>query len=403
MMSMQLTLHEAMDMLRVSRSTLDRWRKHKGLPYRKIGKEILIEKAELELWIHKHSSAIQHQQEALAASRFETEAPAATIGIGYQSRSAQVWTSLIMKELGWFEEELATMLGKQKVNVRWIDAANGPELLQRMIGGDIHIASLGDYPIALSFSLRRLLPMFKPALLAFDGKSAAGEGISLVVRNDIQISHASELADLPISAAAQSASGGRLPRLLRSLGIEQETSVFHQELDDSMEGIMNRRIAGSVLAEPYISMIKRDGTGRVLFQEGLQEDFITGIIADEQWAERNHTATIAYLKAHLRVHHYIRTNPVRAAQLIAGLRGLPVEIAAEVICRIRWDAALYEKDLTTIQRFQPDIDGQSGSLNTKGSNVRYRSEFLQQAMEELKLPATGLHPLSGEWTKYQLY
>lgn len=51
-MSMQqfnfISLQETLDLLGISRSTFDRWRKQKQLPYRKIGKEIWVDKQELE-------------------------------------------------------------------------------------------------------------------------------------------------------------------------------------------------------------------------------------------------------------------------------------------------------------------------------------------------------------------
>ncbi|RXZ79888.1 helix-turn-helix domain-containing protein [Paenibacillaceae bacterium] len=396
-----LTLHETMDLLGISRSTFDRWRRQKQLPFKKIGKEILVDRNELEQWIHQHSSILHNAGYLQESVRGLPSDQPLTIAVGYQSRSAQVWTSLVMKELGWFEEELANVLPGRNVNVNWVDAANGPELVQGMIGGHIHIASLGDYPIALSFSLSKVLPSFRPILLACDGKTVAGQGISLVVRNGIQMKSAAQIADLTISAVAQSSAGGRISKILHSLGI-QDSQVLHKELDDSLSSMMKHEISGSVLGEPYISLAKYHGMGNVLFQGETEDDFLTGILVDERWAERNQAVAVAYLKAHIRVHYYVRTAPARAAELISRIRGVPAEVAASIIAKVRWDAALYEKDLTTLNLLNPEVERATGFF-VENSGVQYRCEFLYQAMEALKLPVPSAGLLEGDWTPQQLY
>ncbi|GBF74724.1 hypothetical protein PA598K_03086 [Paenibacillus sp. 598K] len=398
-----LTVHEAMELLDISRSTLDRWRKHKHLPFKKIGKEVLIDKNELEQWIHLHSTVLGEPAKPTARAADPDADESQTIAVGYQSRSAQVWTSLVMKELGWFEEELASMRGGVPAEVRWVDASNGPQLLQQLIGGHLQLASLGDYPIALSFSLSRMLPAFRPVLLAFDGKSAPGEGLSLVVRNDIRIHHASQLADFAVSAVAQSSAGGRLPALLRRLGIAQQAEVLHRELDDSMSALHQRRLGASLLGEPYISLMKHYGTGRVMFQEEIEEDYVTGVIADESWAEHHPGAVIAYLRAHLRVHHFIRSDPAKAAAIVSRIREIPSEVAARVMAAIRWDAAIYKKDMQTLERLHPEEGHPSEALFSHPGGIPCRPEFLYRAMESLKLPVPGDGPIQGEWMRHELY
>ena len=157
-----ISLHDAIDLLGVSRSTFDRWRKLKQLPFVKIGKEILIDKNELEQWVRHHSFSLQNPSFASGAATTVTSQELSTITVGYQSGTAHMWTALIMKELGWLEEELILVNPSRSVHVKWLDAANGTLLLQGLIGGSIQIASLGDYPIALSESLSQTLPAFRP-------------------------------------------------------------------------------------------------------------------------------------------------------------------------------------------------------------------------------------------------
>lgn len=129
-----ISLHEAVDLLGVSRSTFDRWRKLKQLPYVKIGKEILIDKEELEKWVRHHASSANNPVFTAGTASIRTPQEQQVITVGYQSGTANMWTSLLMKELGWFEEELALANPGRIVRVDWFDAANGTVLLQGMIG-----------------------------------------------------------------------------------------------------------------------------------------------------------------------------------------------------------------------------------------------------------------------------
>ncbi|REK75049.1 helix-turn-helix domain-containing protein [Paenibacillus paeoniae] len=416
-----LTLHEAMDLLGISRSTFDRWRRQKQLPFRKIGKEIWIDKTELELWIHRHATILHNaallkesvrnmssgqqpfpESETVSHGRHGAyDEPPLVVEVGFQSRSAQIWTSLIMKELGWFEEELSHTMPGKAIQVQWTDAPNGPELVQGMIGGRIHIASLGDYPIALCSSLGQVLPSFRPVLLACDGKTGAGQGIALVIRNGIQLKTASHFESLTISAVAQSSSGGRMANILQAFGIE-DSQVLHKELDDSIVSMMRGEISGSVLNEPYISLARHHGLGRVLVQEEQGDDFLTGIVVDEDWANRHPAVIVAYLKAHIRVHQYVRTYPIQAAGIISRLQGIPAEVAASIVSSVRWDSTLYEKELHSLNRLNQEQSRNNGWL-TAGHGIQYRFEYLYEAMEALRLPVPGSALLHEDWAARSLY
>lgn len=398
-----LSIHEAIDMLGVSRSTFDRWRKQKCLPFTKLGKEILIDKAELERWIKQHSSGIPQPavsvSEAAAHLNFH---PSRTITVGYQSGYAHVWTAAIMKELGWFEEELGLILPDRVGDVRWVDAANGPELVKGMIGGHVQIASLGDYPIALSSSLAHLLPAFQSILLAFDGKSSRGHGISLVVRKGIHIREVSDISKLKMRTVAQSSSGYRLSKLLNAVG-GSPNQIMHQDMGSTMAGIVHSQVECSVLVEPYLSLVQYHGTGQVLFQEELEDDYLTGIVADESWVGENREVVIAYLKAHLRVHELLRKEPSRAARIIAQMKGIPADLITRVVKKVRWDSALYEKDISTLKLLKQENARLEGGLFVHNDEIKYNSDYLEEAIQALKLPLPSASLLAGEWELEQIY
>ncbi|WP_036709151.1 helix-turn-helix domain-containing protein [Paenibacillus pinihumi] len=304
-MSMQqfnfISLQETLDLLGISRSTFDRWRKQKQLPYRKIGKEIWVDKQELEGWLRRQQvpelSASPPNEELRNQGRLQV------IHIGYQSRSIPSWTAVVMKSLGWFEEELRSSAGTSGVQVCWHDAANGPELVQAMVGGNIHIASLDIYPLGLSFSLRQMLPDFRPVLLAAGGWSM---------------------------------------------------------------GSMNT---------------------------AADKGLLSGITADEVWAARHPASAVACLKAHLRVQHFMRTEPDFAVELIARARHLPLNSVRAVMDQIRWETCFIEEksEIDTAgdsPEKQPSASGVPFKKEDSGS-IPYHPEYLRQAMELVKLPHNG--------------
>lgn len=399
-----ITLHEALELLDVSRSTFDRWRRKKQLPYTKIGKEIMIDKGELERWFRLHTS---QGREAYAGERHEGRRPAAAlqplvVTVGYQSRWAQIWTSLVMKELGWFEEELANLIPERVVQVRWHDGAHGPALVQGMIGGHIHIASMGDYPISLAFSLGRLLPDFRPVLLAFDGKTAGGQGISLVLGNNVDIRRPSRSTELRIATVAQSSAGGRLSGLLRQFGAS-DTHIVHRDLEDCMDDMARGEIGGGFMGEPYASLARHFGLGRVIGEESFGDDFLSGVIMEESWLARHPAVGFAYLKAHLRVHHWVRRNLRQAAELIARVRRIPVKVAEDNLAKIRWDAAPYARDIAVLQSLNPEPGREPSAFFVPGCEIRLDATFLMQAIRELRLPEPTEASLDGEWSPEQLY
>ncbi|SFA81025.1 NitT/TauT family transport system substrate-binding protein [Cohnella sp. OV330] len=399
-----LTLHEALELLDVSRSTFDRWRRKKQLPYTKIGKEIMIDKGELERWFKLHAS---QRLETPEVERHEGRRTGAAlqplvVNVGYQSRWAQIWTALMMKELGWFEEELAKLIPERVVQVRWHDGAHGPALVQGMIGGHIQIASMGDYPISLAFSLSRLLPDYRPVLLAFDGKTAGGQGISLVLGNNVDIRRPSRTSELRIATVAQSSAGGRLSGLLHRFGTA-DARVVHRDLDECMADMARGEIGGGFMGEPYASLARHYGLGKIVGVEGLGDDFLSGVVMEESWLARHPAVGIAYLKAHLRVHRWVRRNLREAAELIARVRRIPVKVAEDNLAKIRWDAAPYAKDIAALERMNPGPERAPPAFFMPNDEIRLDASFLMQAIRELRLPAPAEGPIGGDWSAEQLY
>jgi NitT/TauT family transport system substrate-binding protein len=391
-----LSLQDAMDILGVSRATIDRWRKDKQLPHIKIGKEIWIDKNKLQAWIHLHSNVHELKSAPKEAASVRE------ITVGYQSGAALLWSTLIIKKMGLFEEELRQVSPSVDYRVQWIDAPNGMELVEELISGNVHIASIGDYPIVASRALSHILPRFQPLFLAFDGKTPNGGGISLVAPSGRPVSRPEDLAQSTISTVGHSSASYRLQEWMQAFGLESDP-VVHRTMGDCLNGIMEGNVGASVMWEPYLSWVQSIGAGVPILSQGFDGDYLTGLMADGNWVRGNEDVVIAYLKAHLRAHEFIRKESARAAGFVSEASGFPVSIVAGVLSQIRWDASLYSRDLQTLNRLS---EGQSEWLptsKTESGGFEFRKQYLQYAVEALKLPDLPDSPLPGDWSRENLY
>jgi len=393
-----MSLREAMDLLGVSRATFDRWRKEKRLPYIKIGKEIWVDQEQLQEWVRLHG-----QSRPFEPSPSLRPPPRRVVRVGYQSGAALLWSTLVIKKLGLFEEELGRLSPTGECEVVWQDAPNGMELVEELILGRVHIASIGDYPIMTAMALSRILPRFNPLFLAFDGKTGAGEGISLVVPARGAASGLDRPGERPVLTVGQSSASVRLREWLHASGGEPAPIVSRRTMVDCYHGIVMGQAEASVMWEPYLSWVQATGAGIPVSGEGPGSDYLTGLLTERSWAAENEDVVIAYLKAHLRAHDYMRKEPAAAAEIVSAASGFPAALAEEVLSRIRWDASTYGRDLQTLLRLSDGRDGLPAEGN--GSDAAFVSggTYLQHAAEALKLPQLPDAPLPGDWSRETPY
>ncbi|MBN2981342.1 helix-turn-helix domain-containing protein [Cohnella algarum] len=391
-----ISLQEAMDILGVSRATIDRWRKEKRLPHIKIGKEIWIDKEKLRAWVHLHSRQGNENGPKNGAER--------TVTVGYQSGAALLWSTLIIKKEGLFEDELRRISPSTRYRVNWLNAPNGMELVEKLIGGTVNIAAVGDYPLIAGRALSHLLPRFRPLFLAFDGKARNGGGIALVVPARRAASRPDELAGSAISTVGHSSASFRLQQWMNAHGLSTEP-IVHRTMRDCLNGVLSGHVGASFMWEPYPSWAQSVGAAVSFPSDGIGGDYLTGLVADGNWADRNEDVVIAYLKAHLRAHAFMRSEPEKASAIISEASGFPHPVVAALIPRIRWDSSLYGKDLHTLNRLGDSQTGWLSAVNARESRpgFDYGMPYLQMAAEALGLPILPDAPLPGEWSDEAVY
>jgi len=411
-----MSLQEAMDLLGVSRATIDRWRKDKRLPYLKIGKEVWIDRIQLELWVRGGMrNPVPAEKEKVAAgsagfplpskeaSSFQTEIET-EITVGYQSGAALLWSALIVKSRGWFEQELRLAEPSRRYRVSWKHADSGMELVEELIAGRVQIASVGDYPIAASMELGRLLPRFQPAMLAFDGKCAGGTGISLVARKEEGIRYGDQLtSSSAISTVIRSSASRRLQAVLDRGRKEAVQVLGSRRMADCLAALLEGRVGAAMLWEPYLTWAQTLGAGMTVAADDCGGDYLTGIMADEAWARTHESVTVSYLKAHIRAHELIRRDPLAAASIIRDASGIPLEVILPVLASIRWDASVYSRDLLTLSRLGEDDSGLKLRSSSLSAGPAFQASYLQEAAAALKLPSLPDMAIPHDWTDDRLY
>ncbi|MEK8132525.1 helix-turn-helix domain-containing protein [Paenibacillus filicis] len=377
-------IREVMDELEVSRSTIDRWRKNKQLPSVKIGKEIYFDRHEVTRWYKEFGQA----------PRTPLLPDTPTLTIGYTTVSTHMWGPLIIKEFGLLEEELRRIRPKDRIDIRWHRAKDGMELIKGMLAGQIQIATFGDYALSVSHMISELLPGFHPVLLAAAGKSSDGDGFGLVVPADLTLSSVSELATLPIATTFRTNADYRLKKLLESHSLP-ELNIIHRSIEESMESLRQGRLSASIMWEPFLSLVQHQKIGKSVFNRELGLGFIASVAADEHWVREHEDLTIAYLKAHLRAGKLIREQPARAAEVCSRETELPLDVTSRSISRIRWDAALYTRDLELLNGFDPAKSFSQAML--PHPEIPYTTKYLRIAAQELRLPVLPKAPIDGPW------
>lgn len=378
-----LSLEQAMERLHVSRATIDRWRRFRNLPFHKFGRTVRIRADELSAWMDRQRVEDLSSQDK-------------KIVIGYQSKTAQLWSGVVIKELGLFERELADR--GLRFGVSWKNVDNGLELLEEMIRGSIQIGSMGDYPFVLSQQLSAVLPRFKVQWLACDGKTAQSQGIAVMAAVDHVGTGLLRLATVPHSSAAR-----RIREFLRQSGWTN-VCVEHEDMDRSMDRVVRNSVAAACLWEPYPSLMRYRRVGNLVWS-GAQvsaqssEDYLTAVVTDSGWLTAHEDAVLAYLRAHLKAHQLLRQSQTQMAKVLSHHLHLPVVVVREVIGKIHWDAALYHRDLDTFKRMAEDDMGNSLLSSNSKNNWHPLSISLEHLSAASKwVGITGYNePLVGEW------
>ncbi|MFB9324614.1 ABC transporter substrate-binding protein [Paenibacillus aurantiacus] len=329
----------------------------------------------------------------------------AKVTVGYQSPTAQTWGALIVKHNKLFEKHLAITAPDDDVQVEWFDAPAGSVLNNQMNGGKIQISFLGDMPSLLNGVLGVTQPNYDSVFLAFDGKGQLGRNQAIMVPLNSDISSVEDLEGKTVSTPIGSSSHRMLLETLRKHGLVDKVTIVDQSVAVGMQSIEQGKVAAHATWEPYPSLIQQKKYGSVLAAgEETRIDYLAGVVANLDWAKDNRAYVVAFLQALHEAHQYARTNPEETAEIFAEESQFPIEICRKMVENIRFDAAIYDKDLSTLQG-SIDFLTQIGKLKSTLDLAQFvDDDYLREAVG-----ASGSQPyptdkeLEGEWIPDNVY
>ncbi|QYR21458.1 ABC transporter substrate-binding protein [Paenibacillus sp. sptzw28] len=322
-----------------------------------------------------------------ASSAGGSPAKTVKITIGYQSPTAQTWGALIMKDKKIFEKYLKEAEPDTSFDVEWFDASAGTVLNNNMIGGKIQLAFMGDMPLLLNGVKGLTQSNYHSVFLAFDGKGVMGRNQAIIVPKESGIKDIKDLAGHTVSTPIGSSAHRMLLDALRLNGLLDKVKIVDQGVTVGMQSIEQNKIAAHATWEPYPGLAVQKGAGKILY-DGAQTniDYLDGIVANQDWVQGNKAYTIAFMKALIESHAFIVKSPDEAAQIFERESGFPLEVCKEMTKSIRFDAAVYDRDLKTLEgsiAFLRSLGKLEEDLDLK---TFINTTYLEEAAASLKRP-----------------
>lgn len=327
-----------------------------------------------------------------------------TIGVGYQSPTSQTWGALIMMNQKLFEKELAEKFPQTEFTIDWFNSPSGPPLTNNMISAKLQLAFMGDMPILINGEKGETMPNYKSVFVAFDGKGAGGKNQSIMIPNDSTITSMKELEGMTISTILGSSAHRMVLAALDKYGLTGKVNLVNQDVTVGMSSIEQHKIEAHGTWEPNPSLILHNKIGKVLLDGADTDvDYLDGVVADRNWAEAHPEYMVAFMKALIKAHALIRENPDQAAEIFAAETGYPLEVCKKMAENIRFDAAIYERDLKTLEGSK-DFLIKLEKLKQLDLPKFVDSSYLETAAKELGMPYLSEEEYkSTEWLEDRVY
>lgn len=327
-----------------------------------------------------------------------------TITVGYQSPTAQTWGALIIKNQKLFEKYLKEEAPNRNVKVEWFDAPAGSILNNNMAGGKIQISFLGDMPSLLNGVLGITQPNYHSVFLAFDGKGAEGRNQAILVPKDSNIKSIQDLKGKTVSTPIGSSSHRMLLESLRKYNMVDQVTIVDQSVTVGMQSIEQGKIDAHSTWEPYPSLMQLKNIGKVLqFGEETKIDYLAGVVANLDWAKNNKPYVLAFLRALNEAHEFALNQPEQTAKIFEEESKFPPEVCRKMVQNIRFDAAIYQKDLNTLKGsidFLTSIGKLQKPLDLKAF---VDDGYLREAVDASGKSYLTDAQLQGEWVQRKVY
>lgn len=237
--------------------------------------------------------------------------------------------SLLAKEHGWVEEELAKE-GRSNVKVTWTQFAGGPPVNEAFASGNLDVAALGDTPALAGHASGiddRLIG------LAYKG----GQAQALLVRTDAPFQSVKDLKGKKVATLRGGNVHELLVLILGEAGLTlSDVSFINLSLQDMGTALIKGDIDAALVWDPVFTRLESEGKARILRDgKGLKNN-LNPIIAATAILKDDPALIRAYLRALERGAQVLRQNPQEAAKTLAPVFGLTPEQTLIAFSRSEW-------------------------------------------------------------------
>ncbi|MGV9414907.1 ABC transporter substrate-binding protein [Nocardia sp. NPDC003693] len=253
------------------------------------------------------------------------------VNIGYQSKTINTVTAgTLLRDRGTFEAELDALGAATgvKYKVEWKDFASGPPVTAAMLAGQVDIGSMGDAPILVNGSKTRDHADVRSELIAVTGYNLRGSLNQVVVPMDSTATTLADLRGQVVSTSIGSAAHGMLATGLTGAGLAvDDVKLLGQDPPVGASALTGGQAAALAQFVPWPQSLVFQGKAKLLYDGGSANiATLHAVVANKRFGERHPEVVAAFLAAQRETADYLNGDPLAAAQRVAEVTGLPVEV-----------------------------------------------------------------------------
>ncbi|MES3003533.1 MAG: sulfonate ABC transporter substrate-binding protein [Pseudomonadota bacterium] len=257
--------------------------------------------------------------------------------IGYQKGASLL---VLQKAQGSLEKKLAP----QGFGVKWVEFPAGPQLLEGLNVGAVDIGFVGEAP-----------PIFAQAAGAkfyyIGHDPAAPQAEALVVPKDSPIKSVADLKGKKIALNKGSNVHYLLVRLLEKNGLKPtDITPVYLAPADARAAFESRNVDAWVIWDPFTAAAEKQIGARVLADATGVADNHQFYLAERGFAEKHPLVIRAVFEDSVERGKWLKSNLHQAAELVAPLQGLPVDVAELSLRRYEFNVRPLSDDVIARQQ-----------------------------------------------------
>ncbi|MGL4107150.1 ABC transporter substrate-binding protein [Clostridium sp. LP20] len=238
---------------------------------------------------------------------------ATVIRIGYQPGHGQ---PIVSDELGFFKDEFE----KDDVKVELKQFAAGPAIIEAFAAGELDFGFVGDQP-AVQGRANNI------DLKAVASYSASESGNGLIATNESGIKSIEDLKGKKIGYTVGSVGHQLLFKYLEKAGIsKEEVELLNLSPADIYSSIISKKIDGAVTWEPYLGMVQKEGTAKLIAAGTGYKYNVNVIVGKEEFLKNNPELSSRLLKVFNKAVKWSSDNREETLNLIEKRSGIKKEV-----------------------------------------------------------------------------